>query len=233
MKYNLENIGKIIKSEREKLGWSQEKLGKKLFISGKQISMYEHGSLPPLGNLLNLCEEFDCELGYLLGEPKYSKGSQLYTKIFNSIGLSNEAIDTLNHITGSNSKFPFEYKINELREILNAFICSDNFTVLLDALYQLYSCGDEISNLNKDLNKKYDDETIQKAFDAEFGTNDYEHDNSLPELSPEVINAKNEMNKIIDKEYSIQYQQKIARYEINEAFIMLINEIFDNKGNLM
>lgn len=38
MEYDFEQIGKSIKEERKKNGWTQEELGKMLCISGKQIS---------------------------------------------------------------------------------------------------------------------------------------------------------------------------------------------------
>ena len=47
MRYDLEKIGKTIHQERDKLKWTQVKLGKKLGVSGKQISNYENGKLLP------------------------------------------------------------------------------------------------------------------------------------------------------------------------------------------
>ena len=47
MEYDFEQIGKSIKEERKKNGWTQEELGKMLCISGKQISNYEKGKLLP------------------------------------------------------------------------------------------------------------------------------------------------------------------------------------------
>ena len=118
MKYNTEQIGKTIKSEREKKGWSQEKLGKKLHISGKQISIYEKGNLPPLENLLALCDLFDCELGYLLGEDTYSKGTKIETEIYEKTGLLPETVKSLEYITSPNSRFHFGYESKVFRELL-------------------------------------------------------------------------------------------------------------------
>ena len=57
MKYSAELIGNIIKNERNKRNWNQNQLGKKLGITGKQISKYEHGDpIPPIDIMLKLCE---------------------------------------------------------------------------------------------------------------------------------------------------------------------------------
>ena len=69
MKYSAEVTGKIIKKERDNRCWSQKTLGDKLGVSGKQISNYESGVLmPPMDILIEMCEVFDCELGYILNE---------------------------------------------------------------------------------------------------------------------------------------------------------------------
>ena len=64
MRYDLEKIGKTIHQERDKLKWTQVKLGKKLGVSGKQISNYENGKLlPPQDILLKMAALFNCEYG--------------------------------------------------------------------------------------------------------------------------------------------------------------------------
>ena len=57
MIYNEVTIGKIIKQERKNKGWTQEYLGNKLNIVGKQISNYENGiTIPPVEVLFKLCD---------------------------------------------------------------------------------------------------------------------------------------------------------------------------------
>ena len=93
MKYSCELIGEKIKTERVRKGWSQEQLGDRIHLSNRQISKYEKGTtLPPLETLLDLCELFDCELGYLLGEEDYSEGTRADTFLPKELGLSLEAI---------------------------------------------------------------------------------------------------------------------------------------------
>ena len=88
MRYDLEKIGKTIRQERNKLTWTQDKLGKILGVTGKQISNYENGKLlPPQDILLKMAALFNCEYGYLLGEESYKDGSKLTTAICESLGL--------------------------------------------------------------------------------------------------------------------------------------------------
>lgn len=87
MKYNNEQISKMILSERTKLKISQAELGEKVGVVGKQISNYEKGKLvPPIDIVLRLCDVFKCELGYLLGEPDYADGTKIETAICNATG---------------------------------------------------------------------------------------------------------------------------------------------------
>ena len=102
MKYDQEIIRKNIATERKKLGLSQDKLGAKIHTVGKQISNYENGiTLPPLGVMLKLCEVFNCELGYLLGEKQYQEGTQARTIVMDYTGLSFDAMNALLYITGT------------------------------------------------------------------------------------------------------------------------------------
>ena len=229
MKYDTEQIGKIIKLEREKLGWSQEKLGSKLFISGKQISLYEKGCLPPLNNLLNLCDIFECELGYLLGEESYTNGTKLNTQISDLLGLSNDTIIKLQHFTSPNSRFYFGYEYETFRRIINSFICSDNFEPLLEALYSLDNCHKSIDAFDTRLTNTFDKEVLDKAIEVYCGPDDYAHDTTLPPLPEEVIKAYNMIDSRNVEQYNLRYSIKVARYELNEAFLMLINEMYSTE----
>lgn len=226
MKYNAEQIGKCIKSEREKNGWSQKKLGEKLHISAKQISIYESGTLPPLDNLLALCEHFDCELGYLLGENDYSKGTKLETKIYETIGLNKESLKILSYITSETSRFHFGYEAEKFRSLLNMLITSKNFVSLMDAFYELEKLYRSRKDIDNKLASSFNEETLEEAYRLYTSHIDYEHDPNFPKPSDDVISAIKMMDHIIDSNESLDYSIKVARYDLNESFLMLINEIF-------
>lgn len=93
--YDYKNIGSIIKKERKELGMNQEALATALNISARQtIAKWENGTaIPQLEDMLNMCNLFDCELGYLLGEHELK--TQAATDIHKQTGLSAEAIEYL------------------------------------------------------------------------------------------------------------------------------------------
>lgn len=225
MKYNAEEIGKRIKFQREKHKWTQRDLGQKLHITSKQISIYESGTLPPLDNLLELCNLFDCELGYLLGEDTYTNGTLFETKVYDTIGLNSDSIRVLEYITSVNSRFYFGNESKKFREILNTLINSKNFITLMESLYNLDSIYRSIQDLENKLSE-FKEDTVQEAYNLLIGTTDIEHDSTLPVSSPEVRSAYKTLNTVIDKKESLEYDAKVARYESNESFLMLLNELF-------
>ena len=164
MKYNAEQIGKRIRAEREKREWSQKKLGTMLHISSKQISIYESGTLPPMENLLSLCEFFDCELGYLLGEKDYSNKTKFETKIYENIGLNSESIDILEYITSPNSRFHFGEESETFRKLLNTFITSKNFIPFIESLFTLEKKHLAIEKLETILTSSFNTDILDEAY---------------------------------------------------------------------
>ena len=97
--YDLKKIGKRIRSERLKAGYTSQKIfAKKFFLSDRQtVSKWENGKkLPSIDNLLTMCDLFHCQLGYLLCEYDCKTGEN--TNIHNLIGLSEKSINILKFI---------------------------------------------------------------------------------------------------------------------------------------
>lgn len=97
MQYSQITIARRIKAEREALGLSKEALGEMLNVNRNTITAWERqddkGRYPPLGDLARMCELFNCELGYLLGE--YNCKTRAVTDIQAETGLSERAIKIL------------------------------------------------------------------------------------------------------------------------------------------
>lgn len=69
MKYNKEKIAQRIKKERIAAGLTQQELADAVFHDRQLIIKWERGaSFPSLEDMVNLCDIFNCELGYLLCE---------------------------------------------------------------------------------------------------------------------------------------------------------------------
>lgn len=233
MQYDGKVTGKIIRFEREKRKWTQDKLGSKIHISSKQISKYESGALfPPINMLLALCKEFDCELGYLLGEDLYKDGTKLYTAIHKLTGLTVDSIKAIQKITGSDRKsLDFGYNSENYSRILNKLFISNLFPSFIESLAELDNCENKLHATRKQFESKYDKSVANKAVNCYISSIDYEHDVKTETLHSDISKAYTQIDEIIDKQHNISYQIKVARYELSESFSELINDLYpkDNR----
>lgn len=233
MKYNKEKIGKVILAERLKLNMSQDKLGKELGIVGKQISNYEKGKLiPPIDVMLKLCDIFNCELGYLLGEPDYSDGTKIKTAITKFTGLNMDTLNNIRTITGTEKKcLDFGNNSESYRSILNSLFSSAYFNNFIECLYEL---DNALSKYNKylesafnEIEKKIGKERLDEAFKLYNSEIDYMHNTNT--LQPEQYKAISIIDDAIDTQRNLSYAIKIARYELHESFENLIESIYPRK----
>lgn len=231
MKYSSEEIGKIIKNKRNLSNLSQEKLGRILGISGKQISNYEKGILtPPIDILFKLCDIFKCELGYLIGEDDYSSGTKFNTAIKNMLGLDNESVDSIKSITGTDKNcLAFGYEFEEYKRILNNFISNSLFRQLIESLYDLDRSVSQRDKLWTDLKDKYGKEILDKAFQYYNSTTDYLHDDHTEKIEDIYYQAISDIDVVIDKSLDSLFPIKVLRYEVRESFERLLDELYPSK----
>lgn len=164
MRYDLEKIGKTIHQERDKLKWTQVKLGKKLGVSGKQISNYENGKLlPPQDILLKMAALFNCEYGYLLGEESYKDGSKLTTAICESLGLSSRSVESLRAATHKGLARELEAR----QQAINSFFESHYFQGFIDCLVEAVNISKDLKTRSDDvyeeLRSRYGEELVNRA----------------------------------------------------------------------
>lgn len=160
MKYIPVEIGKRIKENRIKLGLTQSELGEKLSkkISEQKsvhaISEYESGkTVPPLPTLFNLCEVFDCELGYLLGEENYKEKTKLKSKFLEITGLSSEVYDKLVKITEyKNKKNGWCYDISVV-EVLNKLFTIIDFGNMMGNIADYEANVKEFNKIMNEINE--------------------------------------------------------------------------------
>lgn len=235
MNYNLEMIGKRIREERVKRGWSQKELGEKLGIVGKQISNYESKPkpgavlhLPPLETLLKLCEVFNCELGYLLGEPEYYYGTRFQTSVSDYTSLTPDALTSIRKALGKDkgNAGANRYNVRDYTRVLNSFFCASHFQEFIQYLVDLDSSITPIQQRWDEFESKTDIEETIRIVNSHI---DYEHDLDAPKLSSIQVNSIQRYNNLMDNEYEAHLQSKIARYELNLAFERLVNELYPRK----
>lgn len=228
MTYSIEIIGKRIFQERKKLKISQAELGRKISVSGKQISNYEKAvTAPPVDVLFKLCEVFDCELGFLLGEEMYSNGTKLETAIQTTTGLSAESIRAIRKITSTKRDAIFMgYEAEEFKCILNQMLSSKNFILLMEHLYELNQQYTAYHNIDDALGKELGQNRLQEALNIYCGPIDYFNDPDAPILQPEQYAAISKIDAAIDDKHNLFYALKIARYGVREVFESLISEMY-------
>jgi len=228
MNYSSEIIGNKIKEQRSNKKWSQEALGNKIGVSGKQVSNYEKAiQTPPIDILFKLCEIFDCELGFLLGEEKYESGTILDTAIQNKLKLSQEAISSLCHLTGNESSSIYRgYKSKSFQKILNSFLCSDFFSALICSVCDLDNAIQNSKNIWDKLYNKYGKEKMHQAFKYYNSTTDYLLDDTAEKLDDIYYEILVAIDSAIDKEHDASYPIKVLRYEAREAFERLLDALY-------
>lgn len=241
MRYSTEKIDNMIKSCREERKMTQETLGKKVGVTGKQISNYEKGKLkPPTDVLFNLCDVFDCELGYLLGEENYSEGTQFFTIASQKMGLSTNAIKSIISIV-EKEKSHFNFDNHKYGKILDKFLRSDQLFDLIEAISRLEKLYNEynIKLANKEritdnLEQKYNKDTLDKAW-HNYDVSEY--DENLPlDFTQEEIAAIEDVNSVIDQLYAAdcsinetKSSIKYSRFLVQEALTLLLEDIYSIK----
>lgn len=263
MQYSPEIISKNIKKERKKLNMTQEKLGQKISkklnakreLTGKQISIYENpknDTIPPLKVLLTMCDIFNCELGYLLGEENYSNGTQNSTIVVKETGFTEEALQQIRTVMGiCPVETAFNMEAEEYQRMLNNFVSSPQFIKFVIELKHL----DDIYRRRCYFDKKYDREL--KEINSKLATIDPKKANFIREkyddpidfdeaLTPEELAIRNSLSddekkliprlKSLDSEYEdnkIKYERnmKCQRYNIQEIMSFLLNDLYPIDSN--
>lgn len=228
MTYSVETVGKHIFLERKKQGISQAQLGKKISVSGKQISNYEKGiTAPPIDVLFKLCQVFNCELGFLLGEENYSNGTKLETAIQTTTGLNSESLKTIRKITGtSKGAINFGYESEAYRHIFNQMLSSKCFILLIESIYELSQHYTAYHSVDNNLETELGRTVLQEALNLYSSQIDYFNDPNAPILQPEQYTAISKVDGAIDDKYNLSYMLKIARYEVREVFETMISEMY-------
>lgn len=227
MNYSGEEIGKIIKREREKKNFTQAKLANKVHVTPKQISVYEKGStIPPIEMLFKFCEIFECELGYLLGEKQYSEKTKVNTVLSEDLGLTAEAIERLTHITALSKKTKTEFDsiVNKVQEkeiiVLNKLLSSSFFHKLIYSLAKLEEITSDTQTKEQKmwdaLKLKLGNEHFNKAEkDSKYLMQVDYYDSSVEDINKSIkyINEHFESKQPKDSENNLSEEEIHSAYE--------------------
>lgn len=224
MKYEPEITGKIIREERKKKGLTQEALGKKVGVKGKQISNYEQGKLFPKDAVLSkMCEIFDCEWGYLLGEKDYSDKTKLRTEIIKMTGLGDDAISNILKITHGKQSLGMGYENERYQRILNAVLSSPDFISFIESLAQYDECYLKASPM-EDLIEEIGNDRVSVAHDFETGTEDYYSDNQS--ISDKQVQDIRDYRDAVEQECAWKESLIYMRYHVYRNFENMMKALY-------
>lgn len=130
---NTKIIGERLRSARKEKELTLEEVAEKLgYAQYQTISNYENGTVSPsLEVTLKLCNFYDCEIGYLVGEFDCKKRE--VADIQKEIGLSEQAITNLQALQIGDS---------EKSKILDAVFESQLFAAFVNMLHQYIKDND-------------------------------------------------------------------------------------------
>ena len=222
MKYNGEQIGKLIKQERDKRKMTQAKLASKLHITNKQISNYEHGNLiPPLETLLNLCDIFGCELGYLLGEEAYQNETYLKTAICKKTGFTLDTVQAILKLVSD------KWNGETNAHMLNRLFATSLMEEFLSDLSDVGAVVEEYESIDNKLNLKYGQEKVEEVLKIYSDPLiDYQHDVDYQQNNPEICQILFEVDNAIDKKTDLENTINIMRYRLNKTMEAMIDEMY-------
>lgn len=231
------NIRETIKYERNKRNLTQAELGKKINIQGKQISNYEKGiTTPPMYVLLDLCNFFGCELGYLFGDPNYSDGTTLKTAVSKATGLNRDSLDAFEKVIAeypNDSSVYFGHESNRIRSIFNALLTSHCFPKLVEILTDLDSASRYNESVWNALVDQYDEKTLNEALEI------YKNDDSIENITSKKRKKKiqeiiSEIDNAVDKMYENSSGRiPLERYRLSKAFDALIDELYPETNTII
>lgn len=162
MNYDYKKIGNRIKEERKARGMTQEDFAATYHVKRSTVSKWEHGeTMPNFQTMLDMCKEFDCELGYLLCENGYGNRTREATDICKATGLSEEAVkvlkDEIEHIEALNEmriaitgeETPL-LKKSELQKFISYFLANEDVMAVSARIARLKKDYDRHNELKKD-----------------------------------------------------------------------------------
>lgn len=126
-KSNLKVLGKRIKIQREKLKMTQETLAERIGVARQTLTKWENDKgYPDLEMLVNMCDVFECETGYLLGEIDCE--TRELTDICSATGLTEQAVKKLKEYSENLKK---SVPIENINNIVSLIICNLYFEEMI------------------------------------------------------------------------------------------------------
>jgi transcriptional regulator with XRE-family HTH domain len=148
--------GERIKACRRSMHLTQKELLDKLFLSQSSVGSlraWERGErLPDTDTLARMCQLFDCDFGFLIGD--YPEKKRDVADVRKITGLSAEAVNTICFMTQ-----------NGKQDVLNAVVSNYHFFKLLGLIFRL-SKAKQKSDLEKLFSSQFGDISEEYVYEA-------------------------------------------------------------------
>lgn len=172
--------------------------------------------------LLKIADLFQCEYGYILGEESYKYGSKLNTAVCESLGLSAEAVEALRSVTHRGLRRELEQR----QQAISSFFTAPGFGMFIDCLVEAITISKELKsytdNVVEQLVIRHGEDIVNKAVTYCSFSDAIPADTADDPKFQEIVSK---LESAIDESLKWEYEQKVARYELREAFEQLIRRI--------
>ena len=155
--YDSKRIGERLRQRRKELNLSQEDVALRCHCVRQRYAKWEQGNIQTLSldDLVNLCNLFQCDIGYILCE--YDTKRHVVADIHAQTGLSEKAIECLTALSGVPIK------------VLSLLLCQKSFLPLLYDIYRFAEYDLTQALVNRELlkaEKEHDMDLLAKAMYA-------------------------------------------------------------------
>lgn len=237
LRENIESTGlsqkELAKDFNDKLNTSCTQNGISRWISVGNKKIDKNGKeteigFPSFQSMLTIAQYFDKSVSYFIGE--IDQDSYALKSICEYFDLNQDAIKALQKLTNFHAPHSKVWQTGgKSKDVIQKMLLSDkffNFICSMSELDDIYNGPDKSNKLYKELQKKYNDETLEIAFKIHDDVYDLENS----KYSDEILSAVCDVNELIDKMYKndteLDYKTDVMRYRLQNAFNDLINNLY-------
>lgn len=221
--------------ERKKLCRSQAEFSERYNFNPHTYPKWESGKLTPsVHDLIRLCNIFECDLDYLLGEQE--EKTRALTDIREDTGLSVDAIESIKLM--NRSYLIEEESIEEKRELLSDLLSHPDFqklfTMLLDEIDQAALINEaerdpdfkEMERLMRGIDRLKDYDTDLQEQKLQEGMQQLFDEGRIQE----ELRSDPEETEPRDREhwwrvYQVRRERKMHQWSISDTFLDIVKDI--------
>lgn len=232
-KYTQEQLAKAL-NERYQTSFTQKTINRLMHLGetgiGRDGCTKYKGlkGFPEYETMLTIADFFNVDVGYLTGETDAESFTE--EKACSYLGLSTAAIKVVKNAT-DNERYRSALMFvppETVRRLLNNLLTAKQFPEFMEALAELasvYEDPDKEKRLWEEAEKRFGKELLSEAIEHR---DDTEENN--PDPSPELIDAIQTVNDIIDQGYETEQRNElyhdVFRFRLLRVYNRLVDELY-------